>query len=121
MNRTAKSETWETPFDSGEEAFWNMLYTQEAARDGARFNGGGGTPRPGGALDVMVAIDRLYRRRRLKIEHIRVLSHYGRRKLAPDINNPKEASAAGLWREAMQIIEEALVKKRMVRARAGAG
>jgi len=105
-----------TPFDSVEEAWFWFIQAQAARADGARFSRGIGLiPRPCEPLDILKVLDRLHRHRRLLMEHLLVLRHYGRRLMAPDRRRPKEYRAFHIWREALARLEPALARKGIVR------
>ncbi len=105
-----------TPFDSAEEAWFWFILAQKAREDGARFVAGSGlVPRPCEPIDVLKCVDRLYRKRRLVMDHILVMRHYGLRQMPPDPRRIKEARAAKLWKEAMERLSDILVTKGIVR------
>ena len=62
-------------------------------------------------------MERLYRARRLMMDHVLVLRFYGRRMLPPDPRRAKEMRAYDLWREALERMEEVLVSKGIVESR----
>ena len=104
-----------TPFGSVEEAWFWFMQANEARQAGAKVVAGlGATPRPCEPLDMLRVIDRLYRNRRLMLEHLRVLAHYGRRLMAPDPQRGSEARAARLWTEALGRMEPTLRGKGIV-------
>lgn len=94
--------------------FWFMGANQ------ARLDGATGTRtksgpvRPCEPVDVLRILDRLYRARLLTMDHFRILRHYGERQIAPDRWKPREARAAVLWREAMQILREQFLTKGLI-------
>lgn len=103
------------PFDSAEEAWFWFIAAQQAREDGARFIAGAGLyPRPCEPSDILKILDRLYRNRRLIKDHFLVLRHYGRRMMAPDPRRAKEVRAYTLWREALERLEDILIKKGIV-------
>lgn len=103
------------PFDSVEAAWFWFVQAQTARNEGAQILSGAGLySRPCEPVDILREVERLYRGRRLLIDHIRVLRHYGLRMLSPDPHRPKEAHAYHLWIEAMEKLEEPLVAKRIV-------
>lgn len=106
-----------TPFDSAEEAWFWFIQAQAARDDGARFSAGQGTfPRPCEPVDILKVVDRLYRQRRLLMDHLLVLRHYGRRLMAPDARRIKEAKAFKLWSEALERMTPTFERKGIVRA-----
>lgn len=112
------SERTTTPFDTAEEAwFWFML-AQEARNAGARVTAGAGLiARPCEPSDILKCLDRLHRNRRLLMDHLLVLRHYGRRQLSPDPRRVKEVRAFALWKEALERLEPAFVRKGIVRSK----
>ncbi len=103
------------PFDSAEAAWFWFVQAQVARLEGARISAGAGTfQRPCEPVDIYRELDRLYRGRRLVIDHIKVLRHYGLRLTSPDPRRPKELRAHHIWTEAMERLEEALVSKGIV-------
>ena len=103
------------PFLDAEEAWFWFITAQEARADGARFVAGQGIyPRPCEPLDILKVLDRLHRQRRLLRDHLLVLRHYGRRRLAPDPHREKEVRASELWHEALERITPVLEKKGIV-------
>ena len=110
-----QSEVEITQFATAEEAWFWFIQAQAARNDGARFGQGRGlVVRPCEPLDILRCVDRLYRQRRLVMEHLLVLRHYGRRLMAPDARRVKEIRAWELWCEALQRIEPVLVRKGIV-------
>lgn len=104
------------PFESVEDAWFWCVAAMEAKGDGARTVAGMSlVPRPCEAVDIIKAIDTLYRNRRLMIDHIRVLKHYGVRHMAPDPRRKREARAFTLWDEAMVRLESVLETKGILR------
>lgn len=107
------------PFHTVEEAwFWTMA-ALIARRDGARIVAGAGNKvRPCEPDDVVKCLDRLYRQRRIDLQHARILRLWGERGTAPDPRQPREQGDWRLWREAMQRLEWPLRVKGIV---AGSG
>lgn len=119
-SRTSDIET--VPFESAEEAWFWFIQAQAARNDGARFVSGlGHVQRPCEPLDILNVLNRLYRQRRLLMDHMHVLRHYGRRMLAPDGLRVKEMRAHTLWHEAMDKLEGVLEAKGIVRKNIWAG
>lgn len=103
------------PFEGAEEAWFWFIQAQQARNDGARISAGASLyPRPCEPMDILKVAERLYRNRRLIMDHFLVLRHYGRRGYAPERSRVKEARAAKLWREAMERIEPMLINKGIV-------
>lgn len=104
-----------TPFDSVEQAWFWFIQAQAARVDGARFAQGAGlVPRPCEPMDILQTLDRLYRQRKLTMDHMLVLRHYGRRMLPPDPRRPKEIRAYRLWVDAMGQLASPLEEKGIV-------
>ena len=116
--RPKQTENVETiPFKNAEEAWFWFVCAQQAKNDGARFvSGAGNVSRPCEPVDILKAVDRLYRNRRLVWDHVLVLKHYGVRQMAPDPRRVKEARAYEIWCEALRRLEESLARKGIVRA-----
>jgi hypothetical protein len=103
------------PFKSAEEAWFWFIQAQTARNEGARITAGAGLyPRPCEPVDIIKALERLYRARTVTMDHVMVLRHYGQRLLSPDPRRQKEIRAYGLWKEALLKLEDALVIKRIV-------
>src|SRR4028119_2105774 len=79
------------PSASAEEAwFWTMA-ALIARRDGARIVSGAGlVQRPCEPDDVVRCLDRLYRQRRIDLQHARILRIWGERQSAPDPRAPRK-------------------------------
>jgi hypothetical protein len=103
------------PFKSADEAwFWTMA-ALTARRDGARIVSGAGlVARPCEPDDVIKCLDRLYRQRRIDLQHARILRIWGERQQAPDPRQLREKTDSRLWREAMARLEWPLRVKGIV-------
>lgn len=97
------------PFGSAEEAFLWAMAALVARRDGLRGRTGGIT-RPCEPDDVILCLDQLYGRRRLRPDHAHALRRGAERGGAPD---PADADAP-LWREALERLEWLLTGKGIV-------
>ncbi|HNQ91693.1 MAG TPA: hypothetical protein PKI93_02055 [Alphaproteobacteria bacterium] len=103
------------PFASAEAAWFWFVQSQMARAEGAKIVAGAGLyPRPCEPVDICREVERLYRGRRLVIDHIKVMRHYGMRMMSPDPRRPKEARAHHVWVGAMKRLEDALVLKGIV-------
>ncbi len=103
------------PFATVEEAWFWFMQAQIARRDGAKIVAGVGLyERPCEPIDILNVLNRLYRGRRLLIEHIRILHHYGVRLMVPDPLRRNEVYAHHMWVEAMACLREALEAKGIV-------
>lgn len=104
-----------TMFDTAEEAWFWFILAQEARNAGARITAGLSLiSRPCEPMDILKCVERLYRNRRLTMDHILVLRHYGKRHLPPDPVRIKEMRAHDLWIEALERLEPVLVGKGIV-------
>ncbi len=102
-------------FSSAEEAWFWFIQAQAAKNDGARITAGQGmVHRPCEPIDILKVVDRLYRQRRLLMDHLLVLRHYGRRLMAPDARRAKEVKAHNLWVEALERMTPILERKGIV-------
>lgn len=103
------------PFASADEAwFWTMAALQ-ARRDGARIvSGAGRVTRPCEPDDVIKCLDRLYRQRRIDLQHARIMRMWGERQQAPDAGTLGERGDWWLWREAMARLDWPLRVKGIV-------
>ena len=103
------------PFQSAEEAwFWTMA-ALVARREGARVVAGAGLKqRPCEPDDVVKCLDRLYRQRRIELQHARILRLWGERGIAPDPRAPRERGDHRLWRESMRALDWPLRMKGIV-------
>jgi hypothetical protein len=103
------------PFASAEEAwFWTMA-ALIARQDGARLSAGrGGVIRPCEPDDVVKSLDRLYRQRRIELQHARIMRIWGERGTAPNPRIPAERGDLRLWREAMERLDFPLRQKGIV-------
>ncbi|HOO50867.1 MAG TPA: hypothetical protein PLK94_06220 [Alphaproteobacteria bacterium] len=103
------------PFETAEAAWFWFVQAQTARNEGAQIvSGVGSCLRPCEPVDIYRELDRLYRGRRLVIDHIKVLRHYGLRLLSPDPRHPKEVRAYHIWNEALDRLGEALKSKGIV-------
>lgn len=113
-----QSEAATTPFKSAEEAWFWFVQNQMAKADGARIAAGlSSVARPCEPVDIYKVMERLYRGRRLLMDHVLVLRHYGRRMMPPDSRRVKEIRAHGLWLEAMERMEDVMISKGIVEAK----
>ena len=102
-------------FRSADEAWFWTMSALIARREGARIVAGAGTTqRPCEPDDVVKALDRLYRQRRIDLQHARIMRIWGERGCAPDARQPGERGDARLWREAMNRLEWPLRVKGIV-------
>ena len=102
-------------FSNAEEAwFWTMAALR-ARREGARYTANlGAVQRPCEPDDVVKCLDTLYRRRRINLEHARVLRRWGERQTPPSPTNRRDRNDWRLWREAMERLDWLLRVKGIV-------
>ena len=105
------------PFHTAEEAWFWFIQANQARLDGARYKSAEGrnVPRPCEPIDILRILDRLYRTRRLMMDHLRVLRYYGLRQMPPERWRRSEMRAATLWSEAMRALEPVLISKKIMR------
>lgn len=101
------------PFEDAEQAWLWACNALRARREGIRTSGNG-IKRPCDPDDVLRALDRLYRNRRIDLGHARVLRKWGERQAAPDVRRASEHTAAVLWREALERLDWPLREKGIV-------
>ena len=103
------------PFESTEEAWFWFIDARAAQIDGAvRHSRPGAQPRPCEPVDILNILNRLYRDRRMTIEHLRVLKHYGDRHTPPTPARPSERAAAALWDQAIERLTECFIRHGIV-------
>ena len=101
------------PFRSAEQAwFWTMA-ALVARREGTHGSGPR-TERPCDPDDVVKCLDQLYRRRRIDLQHARILRIWGERGTTPNPIYPLERGDFRLWREALDRLEWLLRVKGIV-------
>lgn len=105
-----------TPFRNAEEVWFWFICAVEARAEGAvPGKGRGDIQRPCEPTDIYKILERLYRGRRLRMDHMNVLSHYGRRRMAPEPFRKYEMRAATLWCEAMRELDIIFQRRGIVR------
>jgi hypothetical protein len=102
------------PFRSAEAAWFWCSGFLAARRDGAGAKFGTGGIRPCEPDDILKALDRLYRQRRIDLAHARILRVWGEKGRAPDHGKPAERLDYRLWREAMTQLDQALRNRGIV-------
>lgn len=88
-------------FASAEEA-WYWTLACLAARHGDCASP---PPRPYRPEDVLLCLDRLYRRRRVQLVHVRIMRLWGERGRPPNPAHARERCDWRFWREAMDRLE----------------
>lgn len=105
------------PFDTAEQA-WFWFTESQTQPSSARFKvstEAGFISRPCQPIDILQALDGLYRSRRLTMDHLLVLRHYGRRMLPPDPRRAKEIRGYRIWTEALTRLGEILEDKKIIK------
>ncbi len=104
-------------FENAQEVWFWFMKSLEARADGAycaRMSGDNMT-RPCEPNDIYTIINRLHRTRRLLIDHIRVLTHYGKRGFPPMSDQHREQKAHYIWEEALEILEDVFKQKKLLK------
>ena len=104
----AQTTRKDTPFPSAEQAWFWTMSALHARHAGANTNDSSRMCRPCDPDDVIRALDRLYRLRRIDLVHARILRIWGERGCSPSALNPGQASDARIWREAMDRLDAKL-------------
>lgn len=100
------------PFATVAEAWIWTMQALLARRDGARVGANrGAVVRPCEPDDIVLCLDRLYRRRVVELAHARILRIHGERGSPP----PDRSGEARLWNEAMAAMDKPLRMKGIVR------
>jgi hypothetical protein len=103
------------PFTDSQEAWFWFVEAMQAKQEGARIVAGlGKYPRPCEPVDIYKAVERLHRSRRLLMDHLLVMRHYGQRLMPPDPRRIREVKAFHIWRESMDRLSEPLIRKGIV-------
>ena len=104
----------EVPFQTAEQAWYWTMATLAARRDGSR-GGARQVARPCDPDDVIRCLDRLYRHRRIDLQHARVLRVWGERQRAPDAQYASERRDSVIWNEALARLDWPLRMKGIVK------
>lgn len=72
-------------------------------------------PYQGDAAEIFRALNDLYVQRVLKLDHILVIRHYGRRGEIPQLSRMREMKAYDLWRTARAALEPRLEKYNIIK------
>lgn len=102
------------PFDTVEECWFWTMSSLMARRDGTGRPIPSPIKRPCDPDDVVKVLDRLYRQRKIDLQHARILRIWGERGIAP---NPRFASERGdlrIWVEAITALYPPLRQKGIV-------
>lgn len=114
-NSGLRADVVPIPFFSVEEAWFWFVQAQRARAEGARLAAAqGALYRPCEPMDVLQILDRLYRQRRLTMDHLLVLRHYGLRMMPPDPQRPREFRAWKLWTEALERVGAVMIARGIV-------
>lgn len=109
----SRTMSGEVPFASAEEAWFWTMSALIARRDGTNATRAA-TRRPCDPDDVVKCLDRLYRQRRVDLQHARILRIWGERGQAPNPAWPRERCDWRLWHEAISRLEWPLRQKGIV-------
>ena len=94
------------PFQTAEDAWLWTMAALIARREGARYTANQGmVSRPCDPDDVVKCLDGLYRRRRISLEHARVLRIWGERQMAPSRVVAVERHDQQVWTEALERLD----------------
>jgi hypothetical protein len=94
------------PFASAEAAWmWTSAALMARRESRSESASGGVVRRPCEPDDVIKALDRLYRHRRIDLAHARILRLWGDRQIAPDFRHAAERGDHRLWREALDRLD----------------
>lgn len=105
-------------FESAEELWFWFMRSLEAREDGAKCgHNNSERPRPCEPNDIYQIINRLHRTRRLLVDHLRILAHYGKRGFCPDYRVRQEQKALTLWKEAFEVLTPILETKKFLKPR----
>lgn len=120
QNPVNKKESYRVsgePFPSVQSAWFWFASAWKANQDGARYSGGNSAvERPCEPIDILCAVDRLIKEKKLTSRHLNVLTYFGSIGKTPKLNTQSEKSklAHTLWTEAMRSLETLLIEKGIV-------
>ena len=103
------------PFTGPEDAWFWTIASLDARACGKR-RAPPGTPRPCTPDDIVTALNRMYRQRRIDLHDARVLRAYGERGFAPVADHPAEAADRAIWDRVMGLLERVLLQRGIIRA-----
>jgi hypothetical protein len=90
------------PFRDAEACVIWMIQALAAEADGATRRAAASICTP---AEIVKCLDTLYRRRRIDLNHVRILRFWGHRGRAPDAANPMEKADWRVWREALDRLD----------------
>jgi len=103
------------PFDNAEQAWFWFIRCQKARQDGARFEALPGTAaRPCDPDDLYRAVMGLSRAKKIRPDHLQVLSTFGLCERAPDPRRQEEERPSILWGEALDRLSTVLKIKGII-------
>lgn len=103
------------PFVDAEEAWFWFMRCERVRIEGARLSEeASNDTRPCEPDDLYRMVMALRNRRRLRDDHLRVLTRYGWRECPPDARVREEEHALSLWREALDRLTTVLKAKGIV-------
>ena len=94
-------------FQSGEQMWFWLLYSKQVRENNFGRMRGNPTRRPCEILDVETMITKLYLAGKLTDEQLCVMKKYGDRRRAPHQYIWNENRDAGMWNNAMHLLEDA--------------
>jgi hypothetical protein len=93
------------------QSLWLGFMALKRGQDGAELSDGLNIHLQAVYTDILSILNKLYRSRRLLIDHLRVLNFYGRKGRAPRAWVKKEMRAHSLWREALHILSSPMIER----------
>lgn len=114
--RLVRAQAEPRPFASAAEAWIWCMGKLVAQREGARPKD---DDRPCSPDDIVTVVDRLYRQRRITLEHARIMRIWGERGQEPSPTKPLERGDYRLWSEAMTAMEWPLRVKGIMKGSEG--
>ena len=106
----------EAQFGTVDEAWFWTAEALLGRHTGAEKRAAAVARRPCDPDDIVKAIDRLYRKRRLLMDHLTVLTKWGQQGRRPSQDHPSEARDWVLWREALDRLAPELQRRGIVTA-----
>ncbi len=102
------------PFLTAEEAWMWCCWCEMHKYEGNHASHSSNKGRPCESSDILIVLKRLVSVGKLKQYHVKVLSKYGLEQAPPHISFGATFDECRLWREALSVMEEVLIKKRIV-------
>lgn len=102
------------PFATAGDAVIWALRSLDARHSGVHARGAP-VPRPCVPDDIMICLDRLYRRRRISTGHAQVLREWANQGVPPSRTDLRDAPERHVWDEAMAELAPLLIRRGIVR------